>query len=230
MKRRFEPLADLNLEPIPTPVSLKLLRARYKFMPATIFVVALGLSVFLWKNYGGNTQGTGEVSATTIQIAAVKDGVLVESSTFPRLYDHVEKGQTLARLEGKQSINLVAPVTGMVTSIRHQPGEFINQGQEVMSVTADGGAYIVSYIRPGSSIVPKKNMKVAVRGQDHHKWAECRIQEVGTRVVPIPEHQLANAKTPEWGIPVRIEMPQAGELLLRPGELVMLNFKGEEAK
>ncbi len=99
-----------------------------------------------------------------------------------------------------------------------------------MTVTQDGGAYIVSYIRPGSSIIPRKDMKVSVRGQDHHTWATTRVQEVGTRAVPIPEQQLSNAKKPEWGIPVRIEMPEATDLPLRPGEIVLLNFRNSEEK
>ena len=43
----------------------------------------------------------------------------------------------------------------------------------------------------------------------------------------IPEHQLANPKKPEWGIPVRIAMPDASKLPLRPGELVVLNYINE---
>ena len=44
----------------------------------------------------------------------------------------------------------------------------------------------------------------------------------------IPEHQLVNSKKQEWGIPVRIAMPDAGKLQLRPGELVVLNYWDEE--
>jgi hypothetical protein len=225
MKRRFEPLADSNLEPIFTPTRLQFKRLRYQLLPALIFVVSLSLTAYLWKGYAGTWHGTGEVSATTVRIAAAQDGRIAEGSAYPRLYDHVEKGQLLARLVADQPAELIAPVSGMITAIKHQPGEFVNKGQEVLTITQDGGSYIVSYIRPGSAIVPKKNMKVSVRGQDHHKWAECRVQEVGIRAVPIPANQLINAKRPEWGIPVRIDMPEANELPLRPGESVVLNFR-----
>jgi hypothetical protein len=217
-------------KPIPTPTRLQMARMRYQFMPGLIFVVALSLTGLLWKNFSGTANATGEVNATTVRVVANHDGTLADGPNYPRLYDHVNKGQPLALIEGKQSVVLTAPVTGMVTAIQHQPGEFVTQGHEVFSITEDTGAYIVSYIRPGSPIIPRKNMKVVVRGQDHRKWAECRVQEVGTRVVPIPEHQLANTKTPEWGIPVRIEMPQPGVLILRPGELVLLNFLGGDGK
>ncbi|MDB5322355.1 MAG: hypothetical protein JWN40_3986 [Phycisphaerales bacterium] len=212
-------------------MKLQLKRVRYQLLPALIFVISLSVTAYLWKSYAGTTHGTGEVNSVTVRISAPRDGKLAEGSPYPRLYDHVDKGQPIGRIEaGPKSADLTAPVSGMVTAIKHQPGEFVKGGQEIMTLTQDGGAYIVSYIRPGSAIVPKKDMKVAVRGQDHHTWAQSRVQEVGTRVVPIPAHQLTNAKNPEWGIPVRIELPEAGALPLRPGEIVLLNFRNTEEK
>jgi biotin carboxyl carrier protein len=231
-------LPDPTLEPttttttiIPTPMKLQLKRVRYQVLPALIFVVSLSITAYLWTTYAGTTHGTGEVSSIAIHISAPRAGKLVDGAGYPRLFDHVEKGQPIAHIEGGQkSADLKAPISGMVTSIKHRPGEFVKSGQEIMTVTQDGGAYIVSYIRPGSSIVPKKDMKVSVRGQDHHTWATTRVQEVGTRAVPIPEQQLTNAKRPEWGIPVRIEMPETTTLPLRPGEIVLLNFRITEEK
>jgi biotin carboxyl carrier protein len=216
---------------IPTPVPLKIKRVRYQVLPGVIFVFAIFMTVFLWKGYAGSTHGTGEVSAIAIHISAPRAGRLIDAPGYPRLYDHVEKGQGIARISsGLKSSELKAPFGGMVTSIKHRPGEFVKSGQEIMTVTQDGGAYIVSYIRPGSSIIPRKDMKVSVRGQDHHTWAETRVQEVGSHAVLIPDQQLSNAKKPEWGIPVRIEMPETLDLPLRPGEIVLLNFRNTEEK
>jgi biotin carboxyl carrier protein len=216
---------------IPTPMKLQLKRVRYQVLPALIFVVSLSITAYLWSSYAGTTHGTGEVSSIAIHISAPRAGKLVDGAGYPRLYDHVEKGQPVAHIDGGQtSKDITAPISGMVNSIKHRPGEYVKGGQEIMTITQDGGAYIVSYIRPGSSIVPKKDMKVSVRGQDHHTWATTRVQEVGTRAVPIPEQQLTNAKKPEWGIPVRIEMPEATDLPLRPGEIVLLNFRISEEK
>jgi hypothetical protein len=216
---------------IPTPMPLQIKRVRYQVLPAVIFVFSLFATVFIWKGYAGSLHGTGEVSAISIQISSPRAGRLIDAPGYPRLYDHVEKGQPIARVSsGQKSSELKAPFSGMVTMIKHRPGEFVKSGQEIMTIAQDGGAYIVSYIRPGSSIIPRKDMKVSVRGQDHHTWAETRVQEVGTRAVPIPEQQLTNAKKPEWGIPVRIEMPEALDLPLRPGEIVLLNFRNSEEK
>jgi len=129
-----------------------------------------------------------------------------------------------------ESANITSPVNGTVTAIHHQPNEFVKQGQEVLTITQDGGSYIVSYVRPGTGIMPKKNTRVTVRGADGRTAAESIVQEVGTRVELIPEHQLVNSKKQEWGIPVRIAMPDAGKLQLRPGELVVLNYWDEDSK
>jgi hypothetical protein len=117
-----------------------------------------------------------------------------------------------------------------VISINHQPNDFVKKGQEVITIGKDSGEYIISYVRPGTGIMPKKDMRVTVRGQDKRRSAESIVKEVGTQMQLIPDHQLTNAKKPEWGIPVRIGMPEASKLPLRPGELVVLNFRNEEEK
>src|SRR5690242_8012517 len=107
------------------------MRIRHQFMPALIFVLALCLTIALWKNYSGTANGTGEVSATNVRVIATHDGMLSQNVPFPHLYDHVEKGQPLGRIDGVQSAELVAPVTGTVTAVQHQPGEYVSQGHEV---------------------------------------------------------------------------------------------------
>ena len=39
---------------------------------------------------------------------------------------------------------------------------------------------------------------------------------------PVPPHQLADPKVPEWGLPVLIDLPTGANL--RPGELVDVTF------
>jgi len=145
------------------------------------------------------------------------------------LRTHVaELRSELNQLEDKiASAKIEAPISGTVTAVHRLPNEFVKQGQEIMTITQDQGACIVSYVRPGTGVVPKKDMKVLVRNQATKKSAYTIVQEVGTHVEPIPEHQLTNAKRPEWGIPVRIAMPDPSKLPLRPGELVVLNFSKE---
>jgi len=133
-------------------------------------------------------------------------------------YNHVKKQVEAA--------NLKAPMGGIVTEIKHQPGEFVKQGQEIMTITQENGAYITTYVRAGSGLIPTKDMRVTVRSQNSQKSERSIVQEVGAQIELIPEHQLANPKKPEWGIPVRIAMPP--NLQLRPGELVVLNYVTEK--
>src|SRR4051794_685377 len=130
---------------IPTPMPLQIKRVRYQVLPAVIFVGSLFMTLLLWKGYAGSMHGTGEVSAIAIHISATRAGRLIDGDAYPRLYDHVEKGQPIARIStGQKSTELKAPFSGMVTMIKHRPGEFVKTGQEIMTITQDGGAYIVS--------------------------------------------------------------------------------------
>jgi multidrug resistance efflux pump len=286
-----------SIEPIPTPMKLRLRRIRYQILPIVVFTLALCATAYLWKDYAGTPHGVGEVNAVTVRVAAPHDGKLAAMEGYPRVYDHVDLGQPIARFDvthlqdqqdkaqeelsklqkelddanklvetaGKGSdkskledakrqaaaykgaleekrtefdhlerqikaATIESPVGGKVTAVDRQPNEFVKQGQEIMTITQDSGAYIVSYVRPGSAVMPRKDMKVLVRNQTSRKSAWSRVQEVGTSVQPIPEHQLTNSKKPEWGIPVRIAMPDTDLLPLRPGELVVLNFQSDQAK
>ena len=49
------------------------------------------------------------------------------------------------------------------------------------------------------------------------------VSHVGPQIELIPEHQRQNPARPEWGLPVRIEMPD--DLSARPGELLDVRFK-----
>jgi multidrug resistance efflux pump len=160
----------------------------------------------------------GKVDELKRHAASLRDGVTTARAHLNALTRQI------------QGATVEAPVSGKVTAVFRQPNEFVKQGQEIMTITPDSGAYIVSYVRPESAIVPKKDMKVVVRNQTRRKSAMSIVQEVGTQIEPIPEHQLVNSKKPEWGIPVRIAMPDPGLLPLRPGELVVLNFQSDEAK
>jgi multidrug resistance efflux pump len=290
--------ANDALVPIPTPMRLQWRRVRYQVLPALIFTLSLGATAYLWKNYAGSPHGIGEVSALTIRVAAPHDGRLARLDAYPKVFDHVNEHQTVARfdvahlttqeekaqedlsrlqtdldkvtaqldqaaksgsdapklnelkqhaatlrdavaagrtrLDGLsrqiQNATIQAPVSGKVTEVLRQPDEFVKQGQEIMTITPDAGAYIVSYVRPESAVRPKKDMRVVIRNQTRRKSAVSIVQEVGTQVQPIPEHQLTNSKKPEWGIPVRIAMPDPSLLPLMPGELVVLNFEMDAAK
>ncbi|HYE20036.1 MAG TPA: HlyD family efflux transporter periplasmic adaptor subunit, partial [Tepidisphaeraceae bacterium] len=170
-------------DPIPTPLSLKLNRLKLQLGPALVFVLALGGAAWLWSRQSLGGTVAGEVSSVTLHVTAPRDGRLVETGSYPKLFDPVAPGQVLAvltpdaRNSAEQPINLVAPAGGSVTAIRRRPGEFVKQGQELFTVTRADSPHIISYVRSGSAIVPKKDGKVLVRSK--RKTATATVQQVG---------------------------------------------------
>jgi len=217
---------------ISTPLALKLRRLRYKVLPLTTFCLAVGLTAWLWSRQGSATPAIGEVSIVTLRIVAPSDGRLAQTGAFPRIYDQVTPGQVMASLvpnsldAADQVVQLVAPAGGSVTAVRRQAGEFVKQGQELFTITRADSPHIITYVRGGTAALPKKDSKVLIRSK--HRSATGTVQQVGTSLQPIPEHQLSNPKTPEWGIPVRISLPDAAALPLMPGELVHLSYVAEK--
>jgi hypothetical protein len=66
-------------------------------------------------------------------------------------------------------------------------------------------------------------MRVRIRPRTPKQAAaDSRVEEVGAQFAPIPVHQLRRSDTPEWGLAVRISVPQ--ELDLRPGEIADITF------
>src|SRR3954452_5532500 len=79
-------------------------RVRYQVLPAVIFLISLGLTIYLWRQYAGAPNGYGEVSAVTVRVSAPRDGKLAEMENYPRLYDHVDAHQMIARFDAAKLI------------------------------------------------------------------------------------------------------------------------------
>lgn len=161
-----------------------------------------------------------DVDGLRARVGALKAVVAEQRAHFEQLEKQI-RGCTIE-----------APTSGTVTAVHRRPNEFVKQGQEMFTITQDSGSYIVSYVRPYGAVVPQKDQKVMLRGQSR-KTAVSIVQEVGTKLEPIPGHQLGNTggkrqTAPEWGIPVRIAMPSAEQLPLRPGELVSVLYRRAE--
>jgi hypothetical protein len=97
-----------------------------------------------------------------------------------------------------------------------------------MTVAATQGQYIVSYVRQEQRLKPVVGMKVDVRVRTvPRQTSVSKIDEVGPQVEPVPSHQLRDPRVPEWGLPVRIGIPDG--MLLKPGELVDVALKVRSA-
>jgi multidrug resistance efflux pump len=121
------------------------------------------------------------------------------------------------------NLEIRAPITGTICAIYRWPGQAIRTGEPIMTIAADNGRYIVSYIRQEQYIALQAGAPVLVKTrQPKAESLASTIEQVGSQMELIPQHQRRNVQLPEWGIPVRISMPQ--KLTIRPGELVDVSF------
>jgi multidrug resistance efflux pump len=120
---------------------------------------------------------------------------------------------------------IIAPVSGTVYKIYLRPGQLARAGDPIMEISADGSAYVVSYLREEQQYIhPAPRMQVEVRPRaDPRRMVEAEVDTVGSTVEPVPSRQLRDQKVPEWGLPVRLSIPSDSNL--RPGEMVNLAFK-----
>jgi multidrug resistance efflux pump len=121
------------------------------------------------------------------------------------------------------ALEVRSPITGRIVAIHRMPGQAVRLGDPIVTIAADRGRHIVSYIRQDQMIDPTPGMSVEVQGR---KPASPLLEAVVTRVGPqyeaVPLEQLRRADVPEWGLPVRVAMPREAEFM--PGELVDLRF------
>jgi multidrug resistance efflux pump len=117
-----------------------------------------------------------------------------------------------------------APIGGLICRVHHWPGEAIHAAEPILTLAAEQGRYIVSYIRQEQRIEPKLGMAVDVRIRAPlSKHYATVVEKIGPQVEAVPTHQCRDPKIPEWGLPVRITVPP--ELAIRPGQLLDVTFK-----
>jgi multidrug resistance efflux pump len=140
----------------------------------------------------------------------------------------VQRGR-IAALEveiGRLAIR--APLRGVITAIHHWPGENVRAGDPIVTLTAPQGRYIVSYLRQEQHIVPQVGMPVDVRMRAVvARPVPSLVERVGPQIEAIPPHMCRDPKIPEWGLPVRIALPEP--FSGRPGELFEVTFKTHAA-
>lgn len=124
------------------------------------------------------------------------------------------------------SLEVRAPISGRVTQLLAVPGQAVIQGQILMTITSDVSSQVISYIRQDQRFKPTPGMPVELRSQIEGATVAAQVKQVGPRVEAIPTQQLRDPRTPEWGIPVMITIPQ--EIKFRPGELVEVRFRNPD--
>jgi multidrug resistance efflux pump len=127
------------------------------------------------------------------------------------------------------TLQIRAPFSGTIAAIHAWPGQNVRLGDPIVTLAADHGRYIVSYVRQEQRVQPAVDGLVDIRARlPGAKPVTAVISRVGPQVELIPPRQRRDPARLEWGLPVRIDLPS--ELVVRPGELLDVQFKKKPAK
>jgi multidrug resistance efflux pump len=136
------------------------------------------------------------------------------------------KQQELADADLKiESLQVRSPITGTVTHVHLRPGQAAQAGNPILEISADRSVAIVAYLRQDQQLInPTRGMPVQVTlNRKPAQTVMGQVETVGGQVESVPNRQLRDQKVPEWGLPVRVAVPEG--VALRPGEIVTLDFK-----
>jgi len=135
------------------------------------------------------------------------------------------KEEQLSKLDGKlDALTIKAPISGTITQIHARPGQFVQPGHPILEIASERGTSIVAFIHAEQQILPREGMEVEIRtSSDPYRGHAAKVESVAGQYDSVPTRLLRDPKTPEWGIPVRITLPQ--DVSVRPGELVRLTFR-----
>jgi multidrug resistance efflux pump len=116
---------------------------------------------------------------------------------------------------------LVAPMDGTVGAWLRRPGEFLLEGEPVMTIQAHRAERIVGYMRQPIGFDPKAGMAVqVVRRTSSRERFPSVIQHVGSQFEPITNALalVRDGALMDVGLPVIIDLP--ADQAVRPGEMV----------
>jgi multidrug resistance efflux pump len=123
-----------------------------------------------------------------------------------------------------ENLLIRAPLDGVVAAVHKWGGQNVLAGDPVLSIASTETQYILSYVREDMGVKPRVGMPVEVSLRNlPRRTARAEVEEVGPQVELVPPHQLRDPQVPEWGLPVRITVPET--LDLKPGELVDVTFR-----
>ena len=123
-----------------------------------------------------------------------------------------------------ERLTIRSPIRGRICAIDHWPSENVTAGEPIVTVASEQGRYLVSFVRQEQHVELKEGMAVDVRKRAVVSPAvQSVVESVGPQIEPIPQHLCRDPKIPEWGLPVRITLPE--KFSGHPGELFEITFK-----
>lgn len=108
-----------TLRPIRTPWRQHFRRVRYQLAPVVVFATAVFLAGWLWGRHIGLPNVVGEVNAERYDLVGPVDGTLVPLAGRPLvLYDAVDAGQVVGRLDDSAAMGALATLRGELERLR----------------------------------------------------------------------------------------------------------------
>jgi multidrug resistance efflux pump len=170
---------------------------------------------------GQKTKVEGQLSEFTSQGLELPD---LEQIMSPLKQAIAVQEKAIAELDWQiQTLDIKSPVTGQVVEVHVLPGQSVRAGDPIVTIAAQGGQFLESYVRQDQRVQPVVGMRVKLRARRMgSRMVESEVDRVGSQVVAVPLQHLSDPATPEWGVPVRIRVPE--ELGARPGELIEITY------
>lgn len=177
------------------------------------------------RNYSQLKQRKGMLSSADQEYAAQMQSV-VRTMVKPFQKELEVLGSRTNEIEAAmKSAAIVSPIDGVITQVFKVPGEALRPGDPVVRIASPYTNYIVSYVRHRQRIQPIPNMAVKLRTRHTgSRPVDAKVVQVGPQVQPVPPEHLMDPGRPEWGYPIKIEMPKNLQGLIRPGEPVDIIF------
>lgn len=125
----------------------------------------------------------------------------------------------LSAIDERRSLELTAPVDGVVSQVLHAAGEAVKAGDPILIIAVTRPMEVVGYAMQGQLDRVRENMVVEiVKVGDRMQSAESRITYVGPVVEQLPAQLWQNPTMPQYGRPFKVKLPP--ELGVIPGEVV----------
>ena len=123
-----------------------------------------------------------------------------------------------------EALEIRAPIAGTVAAVHLHPGQTARIGEPILTIADNQSRYVVVYLRGNQQFQASVGMPVVVQPRlAGAQQFESIIDRIGPTFEEVPPHHRRDPTVLEWGLPVRIPLPESP--LLRPGQLVGVLIK-----
>ena len=164
-----------------------------------------------------------EIDASLKRLAP-DDAGRFNTAIHDKINQAIAAQEELLRMASK-TVTLRAPISGLVTAVRHLQGERVRRGEAILTITATIPERIVAYLRQPANQTPQVNDPVEIRSRASRRQVGLgKVIRVGHHYENISTNvAAASPGLAATGLPVLISLPE--NLALLPGEIVDLALR-----